>query len=36
MQIGESGRLAVRKLFDKNRMLREYEALYERAAQKPK
>lgn len=36
MQIGESGRLAVRKLFDKNRMLREYEVLYERAAQKPK
>ena len=34
LQIGESGRLAVRKLFDQKRMLREYEALYERVAQK--
>jgi glycosyltransferase involved in cell wall biosynthesis len=34
MQIGESGRLNVRKLFDKTRMLKEYEALYERVAQK--
>lgn len=34
MQIGESGRLAVRKMFDKKRMLNEYEALYERVAKK--
>lgn len=34
MQIGESGRLAVRRLFDKKRMIREYETLYERVAQK--
>jgi glycosyltransferase involved in cell wall biosynthesis len=32
MQIGESGRMAVRKMFDPQRMIREYEALYERAA----
>jgi glycosyltransferase involved in cell wall biosynthesis len=35
LQIGESGRLAVRKLFDKKRMISEYSALYERVAKKP-